>query len=136
MTQHETYERLALQSCGLLSWPSKTMIAYQTRERPNKFFPILFYLSKGITLAEVSNLKNGWQVVVIEFANELPARWAAFSVGMFRETQWREDRGRAYVSVLASTISHALQPIGGERTSLLPTTSLKEWMKNRSKGAA
>ena len=135
MTQHEEYEVAALRECSLRAWPIKTMVAYQTRERPNKFFPILFHLSKGLTLEEVSTPANGWQVVVIEFAENRPARWAAFPVGMFRQTQWREDRGRMYVSVLASTISHALQPIGGERTSLLPTMSFKEWMQKRSKGA-
>jgi hypothetical protein len=130
---HAAYTEAALTMCGLSSWPEKTLLAYQNRSKPNKYFPIRFHVPKTTSLEEVFNPKNDWRIVVIEFLNTIPVRWASFKPSDFRASQWIPDRDMMCVSITATVIAKALTDVNGERVALIRSPTLKEWMQTRKR---
>jgi len=122
-----------LSLCGLKALPPRTLVSFQDKARPNKFYPIRFPLPKGFDLKDVLEREEDWVVLVIEFENERPSRWAKFQASDFRITQWVNDRGRMSVSVVATQVARALVPVAGDGFALLAEPGLKEWMVKRNK---
>ena len=76
---------------------------------------------------------KGEVVVVIEFLNGVPVRWAPFKAAGFQRTMWIWDRNTLCVAIVTNQITHALQDVNGLQASLMPAPSLKTWMLNREK---
>lgn len=124
---------LVLALCGLKAMPPRTLLSFQTKERPNQFYPIRFPLPKGFDLVDVLDPKEDWVVVVVEFEKDRPSRWARFQAAAFRTTQWINDAGRMSVTVAAGQVARAMVPVAGDGFALLEEPSLKEWMVQRNK---
>lgn len=122
-----------LSLCGLGALPPRTLVSFQDKARPNRFYPIRFPLPKGFDLVDVLDPAEDWAVLVIEFANTVPVRWARFKASDFRATQWINDQGRMSVTVAAGQVARAMVPIAGDGFALLEEPSLKEWMVQRNK---
>lgn len=133
LNKHSDKLERVLALCGIKATPSRTLLSFQTKERPNQFYPIRFPLPKGFDLVDVLDPEEDWVVVVVEFENESPARWARFQAAAFRTTQWINDAGRMSVTVSAGQVARAMVPIAGDGFALLEEPSLKEWMTQRNK---
>ncbi len=132
---HTARLELVLKMCKLVSVPYHTLLSFQTKERPNQFYPIRFPIPKGLDLDMKSILDpvEGWVVVVIEFTANKPTRWARFNASDFRQTQWINDQGRMSVTVSAGQVTKAMISVEGDGMALLPEPSLREWMQTRNK---
>lgn len=117
----------------LAALPPRTLLSFQCRERPNKFYPIRFSVPPGITIEEIVTRENDWMVMVVEFYKEVPRRWAAFPASQFRPSEWSKDDKVSFVTVLATDVTRALVPVEGDSSALIKEISLTEWMQTRNK---
>lgn len=131
--KHSDRLEQVLAICGIKATPPRTLLSFQTKERPNQFYPIRFPLPKGFDLVDVLDPKEDWVVVVVEFENGSPARWARFQAAAFRTTQWINDAGRMSVTVSAGQVARAMVSVKGDDSTLLAEPSLREWMVQRNK---
>ena len=133
ITTHKYYEETALRTCGLSVWPERTLVTYQNREHPNRFYPIRFAVPETVVFEEVIKPENGWIIVVVEFSKGVPMRWCSFAPGFFKPTDWGLNRGFHYVSVTSNSVERMLIPVNGGGIALVREPSLREWMDNRRK---
>ena len=135
---HAEYEEAALAECQLNAWPDRTLISYQNKDHPNKFYPIRTRVPAGHDWEEVVKPENDWYIVVIEFidGNCFPQRWAPFKVSAFRNSAWVPDRTMMCLATAYTTVARSYISVDGDRSSLIPAPSLSEWMQTRKRKVA
>jgi len=132
-SNHNTRLEQVFRLTGLKAVPPRTLLSFQDKAKPNKFYPIRFPVPKGFDLKDVLSPEQDWVVVVVEFDNGIPCRWAKFNAADFRITQWVNDQGRMSVTVVATQVARAMVPVTGDDSALLAEPSLKCWMVKRNK---
>jgi len=122
---------MVLTRCRLPGQPHNVLLSFQARERPNTFYPIRVQVPQDM-FEKLLDPTNDYYIVVVEFNQEHPARWARFRACDFQPSRWVRDGNRACVDVSTKQVNDSLIPLDGGG-GLLPEPSFVDWMRKQYK---